>query len=44
VERPKNKKTAKPIEPAHKFEVSLEADSFTKEKYEDLVITPLRAC
>lgn len=32
VKRPLGKKTGKPIEPAHKFEVNLEADNFTKEK------------
>ncbi|KIW41779.1 hypothetical protein, variant 2 [Exophiala oligosperma] len=34
VQRPRNKNTDKPIEPAHKFEVSLEGDSCTKEKYD----------
>ncbi|KIW14056.1 hypothetical protein PV08_06837 [Exophiala spinifera] len=34
VQRPVNKKTGKPIEPAHKFEVNLEGDSCTKEKYD----------
>ena len=32
VNRPKDKKTGLPIEPAHKFDISLETDSFTKEK------------
>lgn len=36
VQRPRNKNTDKPIEPAHKFEVSLEGDSCTKEKYANL--------
>ncbi|EXJ90834.1 hypothetical protein A1O1_03939 [Capronia coronata CBS 617.96] len=34
IQRPLNKKTGQPIEPAHKFEVNLEGDSFTKEKYD----------
>ncbi|KAK5531457.1 Arginyl-tRNA--protein transferase 1 [Vermiconidia calcicola] len=34
VKRPVNKKTGKPIEPAHKFEINLEGDSCTKEKYD----------
>ncbi|ETI19620.1 hypothetical protein G647_09454 [Cladophialophora carrionii CBS 160.54] len=34
ISRPKDKRTGNPIEPAHKFEVNLEGDSFTKEKYE----------
>ncbi|OAL23227.1 hypothetical protein AYO22_06277 [Fonsecaea multimorphosa] len=33
VKRPVGKKTGVPIEPAHRFEVNLEGDSFTKEKY-----------
>ncbi|KAJ9614145.1 Arginyl-tRNA--protein transferase 1 [Cladophialophora chaetospira] len=33
VKRPTDKKSNKPIEPAHKFEVNLEGDNFTKEKY-----------
>jgi arginine-tRNA-protein transferase len=32
ISRPKDKRTGDPIEPAHKFEVNLEGDSFTKEK------------
>ncbi len=32
VKRPTDKKLGKPVEPAHKFEVNLEGDSFTKEK------------
>lgn len=32
IQRPASRKTGAPIEPAHKFEISLEADSFTKEK------------
>ena len=32
VKRPVGKKSGKPLEPAHKFEVNLEGDSFTKEK------------
>ena len=32
--RPTDKKTKQPIEPAHKLEVSLEADSCTKEKHD----------
>ncbi|EXJ54158.1 hypothetical protein A1O7_09495 [Cladophialophora yegresii CBS 114405] len=34
ISRPKDERTDKPVEPAHKFEVNLEGDSFTKEKYE----------
>ncbi|OCT54209.1 arginine-tRNA-protein transferase [Cladophialophora carrionii] len=34
ISRPKDKRTGNPIEPAHKFEVNLEGDTFTKEKYE----------
>lgn len=33
IPRPTEKKTKRPIEPAHKFEVTLEPDKFTKEKY-----------
>ena len=33
VKRPVGRKSGEPIEPAHKFEVNLEADSSTKEKY-----------
>lgn len=33
IKRPIDKKSGQPIEPAHKFEVNLEGDSFTKEKY-----------
>lgn len=33
VPRPRGEKSGESIEPAHKFEVSLEADSSTKEKY-----------
>jgi hypothetical protein len=32
LKRPKGKKSGQRIEPAHKFEVNLEADSSTKEK------------
>lgn len=32
VKRPVDKRTKEPIEPAHKFEVTLEPDLFTKEK------------
>ena len=32
VKRPRDKKTKHPIEPAHRFEINLEGDSFTKEK------------
>lgn len=35
LQRPVNKRTGNPIEPAHKFEVNLEGDSCTKEKYEN---------
>ncbi|EXJ82632.1 arginine-tRNA-protein transferase [Capronia epimyces CBS 606.96] len=34
IKRPFDRKTGQPIEPAHKFEVNLEGDSFTKEKYD----------
>jgi len=34
VKRPVNKKTGKLIEPTHKFEINLEGDSCTKEKYD----------
>ncbi|KIW63300.1 hypothetical protein, variant 1 [Phialophora macrospora] len=34
ISRPGDKRTGNPIEPAHKFEVNLEGDSFTREKYE----------
>ncbi|KIW94850.1 uncharacterized protein Z519_04828 [Cladophialophora bantiana CBS 173.52] len=34
IKRPVSKKTGVPIEPAHNFEVNLEGDSFTKEKYD----------
>ncbi|RMD40680.1 hypothetical protein DV735_g4439, partial [Chaetothyriales sp. CBS 134920] len=34
VKRPVGRKLNKPIEPAHKFKVTLEGDSFTKEKYD----------
>jgi arginine-tRNA-protein transferase len=43
VKRPVDKKTGKPIEPAHKFEVNLEGDSFTKEKYVTFSAGPLFA-
>ncbi|KAI1612894.1 arginine-tRNA-protein transferase [Exophiala viscosa] len=33
VKRPVSKRTGQPIEPAHRFEVSLEGDGFSKEKY-----------
>ncbi|RVX76073.1 hypothetical protein B0A52_00430 [Exophiala mesophila] len=33
IKRPVGKKSSKPIEPAHKFQVNLESDSFTEEKY-----------
>lgn len=33
IQRPVNPKTEEPIEPAHKFEVTLEPDSFTEEKF-----------
>ncbi|MCJ1389570.1 Arginyl-tRNA--protein transferase 1 [Xylographa bjoerkii] len=33
IKRPTDPSTKKSIEPAHKFEVTLEADSFTEEKY-----------
>jgi arginyl-tRNA---protein transferase len=32
LKRPEGKKSGEPIAPAHKFEVTLEADSSTKEK------------
>jgi len=32
VKKPVGKRSGKPIEPAHKFEVNLEGDNFTKEK------------
>jgi arginyl-tRNA---protein transferase len=32
IQRPVSHKTNAPIEPAHKFEISLEADAFSKEK------------
>ena len=32
IKRPVGKKSSKPIEPAHKFQVNLESDSFTEEK------------
>jgi arginyl-tRNA---protein transferase len=32
VKRPIDKETKEPIEPAHKFEVTLEPDTFTEEK------------
>jgi len=32
VKRPVSRRTGKAIEPAHKFEVSLESDGFSKEK------------
>lgn len=35
--KPTGKKSQKPIQPAHKFEVSLEGDSFTKEKHQVLL-------
>ncbi|ETN43200.1 uncharacterized protein HMPREF1541_02359 [Cyphellophora europaea CBS 101466] len=34
VQRPGSRKSGAPIEPAHKFEVNLEADSFSREKYD----------
>jgi arginyl-tRNA---protein transferase len=34
VKRPIDPATKNPIEPAHKFEVSIEPDKFTKEKWE----------
>ncbi|EHY60329.1 Arginyl-tRNA--protein transferase 1 [Exophiala dermatitidis] len=34
LQRPLDKKTGRRIEPAHKFEVNLEGDSFSKEKYD----------
>lgn len=33
VKKPVGKKTGKPIEPAHKFEINLEGDNFTEEKF-----------
>ncbi|MCJ1246314.1 Arginyl-tRNA--protein transferase 1 [Trapelia coarctata] len=33
IKRPVHPKTQRPIEPAHKFEITLEPDHFTKEKY-----------
>ncbi|KAL9127097.1 MAG: hypothetical protein Q9217_003972, partial [Psora testacea] len=33
LKRPSDKRTKEPIEPAYKFEVTLEADSYTAEKY-----------
>jgi hypothetical protein len=33
VKKPIGKKSGKPIEPAHKFEINLEGDNFTKEKF-----------
>lgn len=35
VQKPVNRKTGKSIEPAHRFEVSLEPDNFTEEKFVD---------
>lgn len=32
VKRPTGRKSGNPIEPAHNFEVTLESDSFSKEK------------
>jgi arginyl-tRNA---protein transferase len=32
IKHPEDKKASKTIEPAHKFEVNLEGDGFTKEK------------
>ncbi|KIW26049.1 uncharacterized protein PV07_09178 [Cladophialophora immunda] len=42
VKRPVAKKTGVPIEPAHRFEVNLEGDSFTKEKYDVFLKYQLR--
>ncbi|KIW77372.1 hypothetical protein Z517_09818 [Fonsecaea pedrosoi CBS 271.37] len=42
VKRPVGKKTGVSIEPAHRFEVNLEGDSFTKEKYEIFLKYQLR--
>lgn len=33
VRRPIDTRTKKPVEPAHKFEVAIEPDNFTEEKY-----------
>lgn len=33
IQRPINPKTKHPIEPAHRFDVTLEPDNFTEEKY-----------
>lgn len=38
VQRPVSRKSGAPIEPAHKFEISLEGDSFSKEKYEPTAV------
>jgi arginyl-tRNA---protein transferase len=43
IRRPTDPLTKKPIEPAHKFEVSLESDAFSVEK-SVVLSNPTRAC
>lgn len=38
VKKPVGKKSGKPIEPAHKFEINLEGDNFTKEKSVNTIV------